>query len=638
MSVSNDSSIDQRLEFILMLCASDYDAQDDQIMKDKTDRLLDAFLDDDDMRMLSHLRSDTIYDFALMEGQFKLPNILRNECTPLMMASFLGATKCVRMLIDLSANPKAVDGVGLTVAHFACAGGVFDICRELDNLGVDFQLSQPGGGSPALFACEFGRVDIVFWLWTRGAILADPIVGWRELPGQDPDVICFAALHGHSQVLRTLVETIGIKCRLDLHPDRDCALSFACANGHDEVIDVLFELGARITTTVLPAAVRSGSFKCVEKLIDRHVAVDRELIELATASGHADVLDLLIRVSHEFGDSWVIAWLNGFGDGIRVLERAGATPQWTLSGVARLTRTPGKAAEFDGVTPITEEAIRLGEWRSEELQLVVARSLHNQRISPSVVHVLVQESRGCLFSAFQQCTTADFANLVLPNTLSRIDKLVFCTCSQLKEIVIPEGVMEIGLYAFGHCSALEHVHLPSTLTTIGVTVFCECIALRSATIPAAVAQIGMSCFQECVSLTNMTFPGALDTIECFTFAGCAALKEVIVPPTVKRIGHHAFERCVGLTHLVVQSNQTEIGVRAFKGCIRLNRIDIAVGSIAIAMSAFVGCPGAQSLTINGHPFSIEDISSDEGENIGFQGGDSGLYSDADSDQLSAESE
>jgi hypothetical protein len=79
-----------------------------------------------------------------------------------MHAAFLGATKCVRTLFDLSVDPEKRRR--MSFAHFACAGGVFDICRELDNFGVDFIVGIP---SPAKFAAEFGREDVIFWLWTR---------------------------------------------------------------------------------------------------------------------------------------------------------------------------------------------------------------------------------------------------------------------------------------------------------------------------------------------------------------------------------------------------------------------------------------------------------------------------------------
>jgi ankyrin repeat protein len=131
------------------------------------------------------------------------------------------------------------------------------------------------------------------------------------------------------RVLKLLVESVGIKFNARLWKQGESAVSCACQNGHDEILDVLFELGARVNETALPAAIRSGSFKCVEVLLKRSVKVGAKVVELATACGHTDVLGRVVRVCSDFGCSWLIAWLDGFRDGQRLLETAGATPTWT---------------------------------------------------------------------------------------------------------------------------------------------------------------------------------------------------------------------------------------------------------------------------------------------------------------------
>jgi hypothetical protein len=201
-------------------------AIDDAILEKKTDSLLECFLDDDNTKMLVVLRSEVSYDFPLKQGKFKLPKILRNRSTPIMHAAFLGAVNCVHTLIDLSIHPEVTDRFGLTAAHFACAGGNFDICRELDNIGVNFAVKSRKG-SPALFACEIGRDEQVFWLWTRGALLSKPKVGWSSKRGGDPDVLCAAALHGHTKVVRILMESVGIKFNAKLTVDGESAVSCA---------------------------------------------------------------------------------------------------------------------------------------------------------------------------------------------------------------------------------------------------------------------------------------------------------------------------------------------------------------------------------------------------------------------------
>jgi hypothetical protein len=79
----------------------------------------------------------------------------------------------------------------------------------------------------------------VLWLWTRGALLAKPQVGWTAGRGCDPDVLCAAALHGHTAVVRLLVKEVGLKfCK---NPTTASAVSNACSNGHDETLATLIE-------------------------------------------------------------------------------------------------------------------------------------------------------------------------------------------------------------------------------------------------------------------------------------------------------------------------------------------------------------------------------------------------------------
>jgi ankyrin repeat protein len=542
-------------------------AIEDAILAKKTDSLLECFLDDDNARMLVILRSDVSYDFPLKQGKFRLPKILRNESTPIMHAAFMGAVRCVHTLIDLSIHPDVTDRVGLTAAHFACAGGNFDICRELDNLGVDFALTSDGG-SPAKFACEFGRDEQVFWLWTRGALLAKPKVGWTSKKGGDPDVICAAALNGHAKVVRILVESVGLKLNRKLSKSGESAVSCACRNGHDEILEVLFELGARVNETALPAAIRSGSFRCVEQLLARKVKVDSGLLEFATACGHADVLGLLLRVCTDYSTSCVIAWLDGFGDGLRVMKAAGATPTWTASVVDLLMEQPGKAAEFAGVVPLPETMVDEAEWDVAELQGVIARLLRDGTATSALLRTLLEGEwpRDC--SPFATCSTMEFAKLVFPRDLSTIGMRAFEGCSALERVVIPPGVKTIGDHAFARCSGLTHVEIPSSVVTIGICAFSGCSGLTEVEIPAGVTKIEGWAFEKCSALARVRIPSSVKVIGGWAFDGCSNLTKLEIPSGFSRMGERVFACVKKIDHLtLVGSSLSPTLVASLRNCL-----------------------------------------------------------------------
>jgi ankyrin repeat protein len=489
--------------------------------------------------MLSVLRDDDRYVFALRQGTFLLPKIFRNGSNTIMFALFLGATTCVRTLNDLSADLKSKDKLDLTVAHFACAGGSFDVCRELDNLDVDFSVGSKCG-SPAKSACEYGRDELLMWLWTRGAILGDPQVGWSAKRGSDPDVLCAAALNGHWKVIRILVESIGIKFKSKLGVKGESAIASACRNGRDEALDVMFELGADVNPSALVEAIRSGSFKCVEKVLKRKVEVNAKAIELAAACGHADVLRLLLRHSSgDVGDSWLIAWLDGFEAGLRLLEAAGAIREWTASGVARLMRQPERAVELAGIVLLTPAAVAFPEWgASAELRQVIARVVREGTIPGAVTRALVERDRRCDACPFKSCSQSDLATFAIPAGVTRIGGCAFYDCSGLTKVKIPAGVAQISDWAFGECSNLAQIELPAGVTHFGSSSFRLCSALTKIEIPAAVTHIGEH-----------------------AFSGCSGLTEVEIPIGVTQVSPHAFYDCSGLTTVVIPAGVTQIGDR-----------------------------------------------------------------------------
>jgi hypothetical protein len=82
-----------------------------------------------------------------------------------------------------------------------------------------------------------------------------------------------------------------------------------------------------------------------------------------------------------------------------------------------------------------------------------------------------------------------FISIILPKSLTIIDKSTFSGVKTLTSIVIPEGVTEIREGAFDGCTALVSVTIPSTIKSIGSGSFRNCTALTTVTIPDSVENI-----------------------------------------------------------------------------------------------------------------------------------------------------
>jgi hypothetical protein len=369
------------------------------------------------------------------------------------------------------------------------------------------------------------------------------------------------------RVLKILVESVGIKFNAKLKEQGESAVSCACQNGHDETLDVLFEMGARVNQTALPAAIRSGSLKCVEGLLKRKVKVTSEMVELATACGHTDVLGMIIGVCSDFGCSWLIAWSDCFRDGQRLLEAAGATPQWTDSGVRFLMRRPGSAAKFAGVAPLPETMVGKAGWKIGELQTVVMRVLREGTATAALVRALLERDWTHNGSPFARCSSGEFANLVFPPGVTSIGKFTFRCCSGLTQLQIPPSVTRIGSFAFMGCSSLAQVEIPPSMTTITG-----------------------SAFRACSSLTRVEIPPSVTTIESCAFAGCDGLTRVEIPPSVTTIGLCAFSGCAALTQVEIPSSMKVIDLQAFRGVRKLERVTLVGSPLSQSVvAALEGC-------------------------------------------------
>lgn len=84
--------------------------------------------------------------------------------------------------------------------------------------------------------------------------------------------------------------------------------------------------------------------------------------------------------------------------------------------------------------------------------------------------------------------------LVIPDSVRRIDWGCFAYCDGLTSVVIPEGVEEIGDYAFYSCDKLASVTFPSTLRRIGKGAFGRCGELPAVELPEGVEEIGEDAF------------------------------------------------------------------------------------------------------------------------------------------------
>jgi hypothetical protein len=570
----------------------------------KTDAMLECFLDDDEVKMSGVFRNCVSnYNFLLMEGKWKLPKLLRNGATPLMMAAFFGAIKCAKKLSHLSADPKAVDKRGLTVAHFACAGGLMDMVREVDHfMGADLG-TVSRDGTPAKFACEFGRDEVVMSLWTKGNLLASPPVGWLSEPGGDADVLCAAALNGHLRVLQILHDDVGLRFASPLCETAPSAVTSACRNGHDAVLDEIHRRGAQVPQSALPVAIKSGSFRCVDWLLSHGVAVSPEIVELAVSCGHSDVLARLLPLTRHFGCAWIIAWGNGFRDGLRVLQNANAKPQWTPSGIQWLMERPGKASDFAMIVS-PKEFFAETLWNRDELLDVLGTLLSTRTLEPSFAKGLLKHAWPIGRTPFTEPWMVRVMNLAFDAGADAVGDFAMKGNPEIQDLTVPRCIRTLGSGCYEMCPALRSVVLEARLTRVSAYAFYHCALLTNVSLPAGLESIGCFAFAECPSLASIVFPPGLKSMDASAFHGCTCLTQVQLPPSLGSIGKCVFGNCSSIRSITSRAPRLSMGCSAFSSCQALTEIAWSGGWIELAEEAFSFCGGLVNLVL---PFGSKSV-------------------------------
>ena len=186
-----------------------------------------------------------------------------------------------------------------------------------------------------------------------------------------------------------------------------------------------------------------------------------------------------------------------------------------------------------------------------------------------------------------ECKVKDGTKVILSDS--------FAGCSALTSLVVPESVTAIERYAFYDCENLLNVKIPEGLTEIGKSAFSGCKSLAAVSIPKSVTKIGFEAFYntalsnnesnwdgdvlyigDCLVDANLDVSGEIEIKQGTRLIAEMAfgryfgdgdmygmLKTVTVPTGVKIICDGAFGGCYGMEKIVIPSSVTQMGKDVF---------------------------------------------------------------------------
>ena len=224
------------------------------------------------------------------------------------------------------------------------------------------------------------------------------------------------------------------------------------------------------------------------------------------------------------------------------------------------------------------------------------------------------------------------------NPLTRAHRL-YLNGEEVNNLVIPDSVTRINSNAFGGFSDLVSVTIPNSVESIGVYAFRNCNALTSITIPDSVQSIEKCAFEGCKALKTINIGSGVETIAYNTFSGCEALRivnaasieswskirfenvgasptryahtlyvngkpasDIQLPEGISQISDFAFFRCFNITSVSIPASVERIGVSAFENCIGLKSVQFSEGLKSIESDAFFHCCALESVVL---PDSLE---------------------------------
>lgn len=129
--------------------------------------------------------------------------------------------------------------------------------------------------------------------------------------------------------------------------------------------------------------------------------------------------------------------------------------------------------------------------------------------------------------------------IILPNTIRKINAGAFTNYINLVKINIPDSLKEIGARAFYGCSSLKTVNL-NKVEKLGFGVFEKCSALEQITIPGTIKTIPEWAFHKCTGLKSLVINSGVTTIEKEAALNALALEKIVIPESVTSIGDYAF--------------------------------------------------------------------------------------------------
>ena len=199
-------------------------------------------------------------------------------------------------------------------------------------------------------------------------------------------------------------------------------------------------------------------------------------------------------------------------------------------------------------------------------------------------------------------------NVIIPNTITKIEEDAFHYCTFLKSIRIPKSIAEISEGAFSYCMGLEKIEVEQGNKTYDSRENCNAIVetnnnriivgCKKTKIPTTIRTIGCAAFHGQRSMHSIEVPNSITEIEHAAFID-SGLEKIILPDSIVHIGKLAFSSCK-LQSVIFGKSLKVIEDLAFDNNSNLKTVVIPKSVKRIGLNVFRSLYGKGVQTISVH--------------------------------------
>jgi ankyrin repeat protein len=218
--------------------------------------------------------------------------IIASGDTPLHIAAEEGKLDAVRFLLEIGAEPNAINTFKETALHAAAAAGHLEVVKCLKDHGADRNIKNFNKERPIYFAAENGHLAVLEYLFKKEHL---------NLSNDDGNsLLHIAAKKGHHKIVKFLKEE-GAKSSKRNHKD-ELPLQLAVKKGRLKVVKLLLKYGDdkdmlnKRGESLAYLAAKNGHLNTLKLLKKRGVSLDKANhqgetpLQVATRKGRTDIV------------------------------------------------------------------------------------------------------------------------------------------------------------------------------------------------------------------------------------------------------------------------------------------------------------------------------------------------------------